>query len=270
MFYRPKEIASPDQMLSAAQIAALSARIGANADRAIQTFLAKSGQPAPRVKKQPAKPPKTTRRGRPAKRILNPFCELLGPTTAYGRYPFFTQEIIEGIARLDWHDRPIGMGGSSKPLSVRSLMVILETAEEVTADNVAAIIGTQTRQAQRYVKAIELAMPFLMKSRPKSLVFAMDLPEDEFVNAAYRQKLRETFPEPHDEIPPTYEELAILSRDLGADAFHPDRGINAAYYKKDNHLKDHLKDHEDQSGSTTALPIDQLNPSREGVVQAVA
>ncbi len=100
MFYRPKEIASPDQMLSAAQIAALSARVGANADRAIQRFVANSEQPAPRVKKQPAKPPKTTRRGRPAKRIVNHFCGLIGPATTYGRYPFFVQDIIEGIARL--------------------------------------------------------------------------------------------------------------------------------------------------------------------------
>ncbi|WNF45174.1 hypothetical protein RHP75_12325 [Pseudomonas sp. SG20056] len=260
MFYRPKEIASPDQMLSAAQIAALSARVGSNADRAIQTLLAKSGQPAPRVKKQPAKPPKTTRRGRPAKRILNPFCELLGPTTAYGRYPFFTQEIIEGIARLDWHDRPIGMGGSSKPLSVRSLMVILETAEEVTADNVAAIIGTQTRQAQRYVKAIELAMPFLMKSRPKRLVFEMDLPEDEFVNAIYRQKLRETCSELLDDLPPpSLEDLAKLRQDLGEDAFYPDRGINAAYYKEDAPTGDHR-----------SRLKQQLRPPREGVVLAVA
>lgn len=267
MFYRPKEIAPPDQMLSAAQLAALSARVGANADRAIQTFLAKSGQPAPRVKQQPAKPSKTTRRGRPAKRIANHFCGLIGPTTTYGRYPFFVQDIIEGIARINWHDRSTDKGGSSKPLSVRSLMVIMETVEEVTADSVAAIIGTKTRQAQRYVKAIELAMPFLMKSRPKRLVFEMDLPEDEFVNAAYRQKLRETYPEPLDDVPPTtFEELAQLRRDLGEDAFDPDRGINAAYYKKDAPIGDHggrLK-------TTTAASIDQFRPVRDGVVQAVA
>lgn len=35
---------------------------------------------------------------------------------------------------LDWHDRPIEKGGSSKPLSVRHIMVILETVEEVTVD----------------------------------------------------------------------------------------------------------------------------------------
>lgn len=260
MFYRTKEIASPDQMLSAAQIAALSARVGANADRAIQTFLAKSGQPAPIVKKQLAKPAKTTRRGRPAKQIVNHFCGLIGPTTTYGRYPFFVQDIIEGIARLNWHDRSTDKGGSSKPLSVRSLMVILESVEEVTADSVAAIIGTKTRQAQRYVKAIELAMPFLMKSRPKRLVFEMDLPEDEFVNAIYRQKLRETCLELLDDLPPpSLEDLAKLRQDLGEDAFYPDRGINAAYYKKDAPIGDH---------EGRLKP--QLGPAREGVVLAVA
>lgn len=221
-------------LLSPSQLAALSARVGANADRIIQERRVKSGQSASKTEKErSAKTATTTKRGRPAKRIINHFAGLIGPTTAYGRYPYFAQEIVEGIARLDWHDRPIGKGGSPKPLSVRSLMVILEEAEEVTTERVAEIIGTKKRQAQRYVKAIELAMPFLMKSRPKRLIFEMELPEDEFVNAAYRQKLRETCLELQDDLPPpTPEDLAILRRDLGEDAFAPDRGINAAYSKK--------------------------------------
>lgn len=135
-------------MLSAAQLAALSVRIGANADRIIQTTPAKTRRPSLSVERQEhsTKPASITRRGRPAKRIANPFYGLIGPTTAYGRYPFFAQDTVEGIARLDWHDRPIGRGGSSKPLSVRSLMTILEAIEEVTTESVAEIIRTKTRQ----------------------------------------------------------------------------------------------------------------------------
>lgn len=268
MPYRPKENASPGQMLSADQLAALSARVGANADRIIQTLPAQTRQPAPSVKQQAAMSTPTTRGGRPAKRIANPFYGLIGLTTSYGRYPLFTQDIIEGIARLDWHDRPIGKGGSSKPLSVRSLMDILESVEEVTADSVAAIIGTKTRHAQRYVKAIELALPFLMKARPKSLVFEMGLPEDEFVNAAYQKKLRETYPEPLDDLPPpTAEDLAKLRRDLGYEAFDPGRGVNAAYSNEDAPNGDHGSRREQ---TMTASSIDQVRPSRDGVAQAVA
>lgn len=269
MFYRPKENASPRQMLSAAQLAALSARVGANADRIIQTLPAQTRQPALSVERQqPAKPATATRRGRPAKRITNPFYGLVGPKTEYGRYPSFAMDIIDGIARLDWHDRPIGKGGSSKPLSVRSLMGILESVEEVTAESVATIIGTKTRQAQRYVKAIELAMPFLMKSRPRSLVFEMDLPEDEFVNAAYQKKLRETYPDPLDGLPPpTPEDLAKLRLDLGYDALDSGQGINAAYSNEDAPNGDHGSRREQ---TMTTSSIDLFRPARDGVAQAVA
>lgn len=268
MFYRPRVNTSPCQMLSAAQLAALSAKIGANADRIIQTIPVRTAQSASRVEQQQAaKPAPATRRGRPATRITNPFYGLIGPKTGFGRYPYFAMDIIEGIARLDWHDRPIGKGGSSKPLSVRSLMVILEEVEEVTTESVAAIIGTKTRHAQRYVKAIELAMPFLMKSRPAKLVFDMDLPEDELVNAAYRKKLREAYPEPLDDLhPPSLEDLAKLRRDLGYDTLDPDQGINAAYSNEDAPNGDHSRIEQ----TTTASSIDQFSPVRDGVAQAVA
>lgn len=269
MFYPPKTNASAGQMLSTAQLAALSARVGANADRIIQTIPAKTRQPASiGEQQQPTKLASATRRGRPAKRITNPFFGLIGPKTEHGRYPPFAMDIVEGIARLDWHDRPLGKGGSSKPLSVRSLMGILESVEEVTADSVAAIIRTKTRHAQRYVKAIELAMPFLMKARPKSLVFEMDLPEDEFVNAAYQKKLCETHLDPLDDIPPpTPEDLAKLHRDLGYDAFDSGRGINAAYSNEVAPNGDHRR----QGGQTmTASHVGLLRPVRDGVPLAVA
>lgn len=113
-------------------------------------------------------------RGRPTKIINNPFEGFIGPTTDYGQYPHFASDIIEGIARLDWHDRPIGVGGSSKPLSVKHLFGILAQLTEITAASVGIFLSIGIRQAQRYVKAIELAMPYLMKSRPLCLASEMD------------------------------------------------------------------------------------------------
>lgn len=112
-------------------------------------------------------------RGRPTKIITNLFHGFIGPTTDYGQYPTFAMDILAGIARLDWHDRPIGSGGSSKPLSVKRLVGILAELEVVSAASVMDQYRLGLRQSQRYVKAIELAMPYLLKSRPDDLSHEM-------------------------------------------------------------------------------------------------
>jgi hypothetical protein len=56
---------------------------------------------------------------------------------------------------------------------VRCLVDILADIESVTAPAVQLHCGIGLRQSQRYVKAIELAMPYLMRSRPDSLTFEM-------------------------------------------------------------------------------------------------
>ena len=113
-------------------------------------------------------------RGRPSLHIVNPFEGLIGQSTAFGQYPYFASDIIEGIARLDWHDRPIGIGGSSKPLSVKRLFGILSCLPVITAATVQEFLGLGLRQSQRYVKAIELAMPRLVKASPACLIAAMN------------------------------------------------------------------------------------------------
>ena len=253
------------EMLSPSQVHELAKRIAANADQIIEEHFAslkRTAADATPIPKAPAKNP-NERRGRPAKRIANPFFGFIGPTTSHGRYPYFAQDIMDGIARLDWHDRPIGKGGSSKPLSVRRLMLILESLEDINATDVAEVIGTQVRQAQRYVKAVELAMPFLMKSRPARLIFGMDLPQDEVVNAEYQRKLNESNTWADDDLsPPTFKVLKKLRQDLGEDAFDPDHVIYAAYLKKT---------HEDLPTPFLADGTNQrTHPPRAGVYQAVA
>jgi len=159
-------------MLTPAELTKLDKLIGAQADRLIAARPDRS-RTAPRKSVVKAAP-KTSNRGRPTKIIGNPFEGFIGPSTDYGQYPYFASDIVEGIARLDWHDRPIGQGGSSKPLSVKRLFGILTHLPEVTATAVGDFLSIGTRQAQRYVKAIELAMPFLMKSRPRCLASEMD------------------------------------------------------------------------------------------------
>jgi hypothetical protein len=145
-------------------------------------------------------------RGRPTKTIANLFHGIIGPTTDYGQYPTFAMDILEGIARLDWHDRPIGSGGSSKPLSVKRLVAILAELEVISAATIVAQCRLGLRQAQRYVKAIELAMPYLLKSRPEDLSHEMRygfLKADSRVND-WEDRLE----------PPSPETLAKLHHDL--------------------------------------------------------
>lgn len=116
----------------------------------------------------------TRTRGRPPKSIENPFYQFIGPTSSYGRYPEFALDVIEGVARLDWHDRPIGSGGKSVSLSVRKLAVILESLEKVTAEAVGHILLLAERHSQRYVKAIGIIIPYMLKARPKLLTDEME------------------------------------------------------------------------------------------------
>lgn len=191
-------------LLSSAELIELDNKIRHRTDFLI-SIRAKNA-PKPKAPAAPT-PAKTSKRGRPAKIIINPFAGLIGPATGFGRYSYFSSEIIEGIARLDWHDH--GPDEVSKPLSVRNLMLILEAIEVVTTATVSELLGIGARHAQRYVKGVQLALPFLMKSRPRRLIDDMEgnLP----VGLA-------TFWDDTNPVPPCPMDLAKLHRAIGIDA----------------------------------------------------
>lgn len=158
-------------LLSPAELEALNARISANADQWLADH-------APKTKSKAERKPKSNR-GRKPKMIENPFYGFIGCTTHWGRYPVFAESIIEGVARLDWHDRPDGKGGKSMPLSVRNLAVILESLPVISNETVEDLLQLEERQARRYFKAILLIVPSMMESRPQSLINEMDGIESE-------------------------------------------------------------------------------------------
>lgn len=161
-------------MLTASQLAELSQRIGANADQLIQKRNQKTRNKT--TSTTPGRTP-SERRGRPAARIANPFVSMFGPATAWGRYPELAMDIVEGIARLDWHDRQEGSAEASRPLSVRVLMRLLDSVEEITVATVADSTGLGQRHARRYVKALQLIVPRLLAARPHRLLTEMETPE---------------------------------------------------------------------------------------------
>lgn len=160
-----------DELLSKQELAELDARISANADKWLKANL-------PSHKTVNARPPKS-QSGRKPKIIYNPFYGFIGCMTYWGRYPVFALDIMEGTARLDWHDRPIGVGGKSMPLSVRNLAFILENLSIVSNEAVEDLLHLGVRHARRYVKAIEIIIPRMMENRPQSLKDEMDGVEPE-------------------------------------------------------------------------------------------
>lgn len=185
-------------LLSRAELDALNTRISANADQ----WLADN---APKARSKIERKPRSNR-GRKPKIIANPFYGFIGCTTIWGRYPVFAMDIIEGVARLDWHDRPTGIGGKSTPLSVRNLVMILESFPTITNEAVEDLLQLKERHARRYVKAIELIIPWMMKSRPQSLINEMEGIEPEPKPCEWEDW--------HDARTPSAEELAKLHYDI--------------------------------------------------------
>lgn len=83
-------------------------------------------------------------------------------------------DVIEGIARLDWNDHPIGIEGKSMPLSVRNLALIFESLPTISNEAIEDFLRLRERHARRYFKAVKLIIPWLMKFRPNSLIIEMD------------------------------------------------------------------------------------------------
>lgn len=186
-------------LLPAVQLDAMSARMVANANQWLEKKL------KPTKPKKP-KPDKADRR--PPTVIANPFAGYLVRHSDYGRgYPEFAMDIIEGIARLDWHNRDIGQGGISKPLSVRRIITVLEWLPEITNEAVEEFLNLGERHARRYVKAAELAIPRMMKCRPDRLMYEMDDIGPPLKPCEWSQW--------EDELPaPSAEELAKLRHDM--------------------------------------------------------
>ena len=189
---------SSTRILTQPEIKELDARIAANANKWLEDN-------APIAMAKIPRKPKSAR-GRQGKMIQNPFFGFLHPYSYWRRYPEFSGDITEGVARLDWHDRPIGKGGKSMPLSVRNLAVILESLPFVTTEAVQYLLQLGDRHARRYVKAIELIIPWMMKSRPRSLFNEMEGIEPEQKACEWEDGNESSTPSP--------EELAKLQYDL--------------------------------------------------------
>jgi hypothetical protein len=240
-----KTLATPE-LLSPAELEVLNTRFAANAKK----WLIENA-PAPKTVSQRNL---KNASGRKPKAIENPFYMYIGCMTDRGRYPVFALDIIEGIARLDWHGRAIGVGGKSTPLSVRRLAVILESLPVVTTDSVMDLLPLEARHASRYVNAMELIIPRMMECRPETLRNEMEGIEPE--PKPYEWEDLDTLSAP------SAEELAKLHYDLRT----------LTQFKS---AEEYERDHEDElSGARftklIALPVRKHHPKRHEVMGMLA
>lgn len=234
------------ELLSPAELEALNARFAANAKK----WLIENA-PAPKVVSQRNL---KNASGRKPKAIENPFYMYIGCMTDWGRYPVFALDIIEGVARLDWHGRAIGVGGKSTPLSVRRLAVILESLPVVTTDSVMDLLPLEARHASRYVKAMELIIPRMMECRPETL----------------RNEMEGIEPEPK---PCEWEDLDTLSAPSAEELARLHYDLRTLTQFKN--AEEYEQDHEDElTGarftSVISLPIRKQHPKKHEVMGLLA
>lgn len=88
-------------------------------------------------------------------------------------WPLWVDDVIQGIARLDWYRQ----GERSVPLSGKKIVQCLAYLNEIGAFEVSHLLQIGKRQSTRYVKACELAIPRLLEGYCNDKVRCMRYPD---------------------------------------------------------------------------------------------
>lgn len=130
-------------MLTKEQIRALDIRIGSNADKIIK-----------RVTSKLAKPPNPLGLGRTPTSIPNCIQPEMLEVLHEGEdnWPLWVDDVIQGIARLDWY-----RNGHNTPLSTKNIVRCFAYLDTIDSYQISHLLGLGIRQAQVYLKACQLA-----------------------------------------------------------------------------------------------------------------
>ncbi|AHJ87275.1 hypothetical protein phiPsa267_019 [Pseudomonas phage phiPsa267] len=126
-------------MMTVEELAALDARLSANADKLI------------------AKREKSLFNFSPSKAGRKPasFCNLIQPEIQQIRYmdeeswPLWVDDVVAGVSRLDWYSNR----ENQRPLSTKNIMQCFACLEEINASTISHLLNIGERQAQVYMKA---------------------------------------------------------------------------------------------------------------------
>lgn len=136
----------------------------------------------------------TSTRGRKPAALGNP---LYGHISNHDRGAYWLDDILTGAARAAY--------SGDKSASPASLFRVLVSCEVISASTISECLGVAERQAQRYLAALTMAMPHLVKSCPW----------------LKEREPRRCLPGFDDDLIPDPVELAALRHAIGEDAFLP-------------------------------------------------
>ncbi|WP_025166286.1 hypothetical protein [Pseudomonas taeanensis] len=121
---------------------------------------------------------KTAKRGRKPRALDNPivgvFSHVAATTDQRHGYPAWADDVFQGVARLDWYRA----NARSIPLSVKRLVRIIDHLPVISTANISTLLLLEERQARRYMTAIELALPYLLKGIPSALMQELQVGAD--------------------------------------------------------------------------------------------
>lgn len=103
----------------------------------------------------------------------------------YDTWPLWIDDIVSGVARLDWYgDRPHQL-----PLSTVSIIRCFIFLEEISTETVMQFLEVKKSQAKLYVKACTLCYRFLKRSLENENILNMRYPRWSIASEEHGMKL---------------------------------------------------------------------------------
>lgn len=117
--------------------------------------------------------------------IREQFCEAWWGRDDPKVWPLWMDDIISGIARLDWY----GQREQQVPLSTTSIIQCFLHLDEISTESIKLLLGMGKRQSERYTKACRLCYPFLKRSLESEQILKTRYPQVSIVSVEHGLKL---------------------------------------------------------------------------------
>lgn len=128
-------------------------------------------------------------RGRKPNVLLNDiredFCEEWFGRDDPNTWPLWIDDIVSGIARLDWY----GEREQQIPLSTSSIIQCFIHLDQISTENVMKLLGLKERMARKYASACRLVYPFLKRSLASEQIKKTRYPQVSIVSYEHGVKL---------------------------------------------------------------------------------
>lgn len=150
-------------MLTKAELDALDARMGDNADKLIQrvTRTLVKARPASATGPKPVVM---------ANVIQQEMLEVLH--AGEEKWPLWVDDVLQGVARLEWYGNE-----RARPLSTRNILKCFAYLDNIDVYGISHLLRVAKRQAQRYMGACQLAQNYLIAGYCDDTVRTMHYPE---------------------------------------------------------------------------------------------